>query len=158
MPNARPAFMEKVTLTTSGSEAASDTDTWRFYPKHAADTWEFIVSKNNATIAWNGVSHEGAGELSQVADGVRTVGTTVKPDDEHLTSLDAESSVPSGGSATGHFVMDFGSFKAVQVSISGSGNSKETIITCKAYDKGTGTSGGSGFITCTAHRNDQPDP
>tara|TARA_R110001583_G_scaffold21394_7_gene81272 strand:+ start:24307 stop:24768 length:462 start_codon:yes stop_codon:yes gene_type:complete len=152
MPNARPAFMEKCRLTTNAGDDAASTDTWRFYPKHGADTWEFIVSANDTIIEWNGVSHEWTGEPTRLSAGTRTVTEVNAPSAVMLTSLDTSTSVPTD--TTGHFVLDFGSFKAIQVAIkNGSGGSKVAAIQCKAYDKNTGTSGGNGFISGTAHKN-----
>ena len=151
MPNARPAFMEKVTLTTVPTEddPPIENDTWRFYPRQPVDTWEILVTANDGTLAYEGVSHEWTGEDWNISNGTKTVIATNKPTSAMLT-VQAGAAV-IGLAGTGDFAIDLGLYKALQITLSGA--NKTATIHVKAYDKNTGTSAGSGFITGTAHAN-----
>lgn len=149
MPNARPAFMEKTRLTTNDPDDADSTDTWRFYPRQPVDTWEILVTTNTGIIAFEGVSHEWTGEDWNISSGSKSVITTNKPTAAMLT-VQAGAAI-TDLAETGEFAIDFGLYKALQVTLSG--NDKVATIHVKAYDKSTGTSAGSGFITGSAHAN-----
>ena len=149
MPNARPAFMEKVRLTTNNPDDADSTDTWRFYPRQPVDTWEILVVANSGTLAYECVSHEWTGEDWNISNGTKTVIATNKPTSDMLTVQGGAAIVGLGG--TGDFAIDLGLYKAIQVTLSG--NDKVAVLHVKAYEKNTGTSAGSGFISGTAHKN-----
>jgi len=137
MPNARPAFMEKVTLT-SGT-----TDTWRFYPRQSVDTWEVFVNSSNTDLTFVGITEDWSGEDWNISDGTKTIITGNTP-----SAFQKIPVIPtiSTSSTDGEFAIDMG-FKAIQVSCAGGGGA---TIFVKAYSKSNGSPSGSGYITGTA--------
>jgi len=143
MPNARPAFMEKVTLTGGG------TDTWRFYPRHSVNTWEVTVDVNSTTPAleFQGVLSTWSGEDWNISSGTKTVISKNVPGANQLTLIGGA----SGGdkiSTDTNFAID-NSYKGLQVTVTaGAGHS--AIVHVVAYDKNNGSADGSGYLTGTA--------
>ena len=137
MPNARPAFMEKVTLT-SGT-----TDTWRFYPRQSVDTWEVLVNSSNTELTFVGITEDWSGEDWTISNGTKTVIATNTP--SAFQKIPVTPTI-STNSTDGEFAIDMG-FKAIQVSCAGGGGA---TIFVKAYSKSNGSPSGSGYITGTA--------
>lgn len=139
MPNARPAFMEKVILTSGGA------DTWRFYPQRAVDTWEVIITSNSTTLKFEGITSEWEGEsFYDINDSnEKTILVKNTPAAGALVDIAGQTSV---GDAEKTFAVDLG-FKGLQVSATGGGSG---TVLVKAYMQGKDHAIGSGYITATA--------
>lgn len=139
MPNARPAFMEKVVVTGGAA------DTWRFYPRHSVNTWEVVVdvTSGSPALKFEGILSTWTGEDWNISSGTKTVTSNNTPAATALTEISGATSI----SADTNFAID-NSFKGLQVSATaGSGVATVFVV---AYDKNNGAADGSGYRTGTA--------
>jgi len=140
MPNARPAFMEKVTLSGGGD------DTWRFYPRHSVNTWEVVVdvTAGSPALKFEGILSTWTGEDWNISSGTKTVKAKVTPAATALTTISGADDI----NADTNFAID-NSFKGLQVTATaGAGNNATVFVV--AYDKNNGAADGSGYLTGTA--------
>ena len=139
MPNARPAFMEKVEVTGGG------TDTWRFYPRHSVNTWEVVVvTDGSPALKFEGILPTWTGEDWTISSGTKTVITKNTPAAAALTEISGATSI----SADTNFAID-NSFKGLQVTATAGAGNNATVFVI-AYDKNNGAADGSGYRTGTA--------
>ena len=139
MPNARPAFMEKVLLTATGDNI------YRFYPKRSVDTWEVIVNGLSGQLKFEGVAETWTGEDYNVSSGTKTIKTKNPPSSAQLVTISTKGEFVAGGddAQAQHFAIDLG-FKAIQVTLTVGGTA---TVFVKAYEKNGGMANGSGYIT-----------
>ena len=134
MPNARPAFMKKVSIDSG--------ETWRFYPRQSVDTWEIFVDTSSTTLTFNAVTEDWVGEDWNISSGTKTLMAVNTPTAAQLIPI---TPTLTAESTDGEFAIDMG-FKALQVVASAGGSANVYV---KAYSKSHGAAGGSGYLTGT---------